>query len=111
MVGLPTVKAIWGNRVIPGLLDRWLARVGYTRQLTDEPADPDRPDDLWAPVQGDFGAHGPFDRRSKPSSPELWLDLHRGSLGAFALCAAAVVGFGARRAAARRASPWRRLLT
>ncbi|XXT32945.1 SDR family oxidoreductase [Sorangium sp. So ce448] len=111
MVGFPTVKAIWGNRVIPGLLDRWLARVGYTRQLTDEPVDPDRVDDLWAPVPGDFGAHGPFDRRAKPSSLELWLDLHRGSLGAFALCAAALVGFGARSAAARRASPWRRLLT
>src|SRR5919106_4391804 len=28
-VGLPTVKAILGNKVAPGLLDRFLARMGY----------------------------------------------------------------------------------
>lgn len=109
-VGFPTVKAIWGNRVIPGLLDRWLAKVGYTRQQTDEPVDPNRQDNLWAPVPWDFGAHGPFDRRAKTSSLQLWLDLHRRSLGVVALCAAALVGVGARRAAARRAASWRRLL-
>ncbi|WP_438002294.1 SDR family oxidoreductase [Sorangium sp. So ce185] len=109
-VGSPTVKAIWGNRVIPGLLDHWLAKVGYTRQMTDEPVNPDRLDNLWAPVPWDFGAHGPFDRRAKASSLELWFDIHRWSLGAAALGAAALVGAAARRAAARRSAPWRRLL-
>jgi hypothetical protein len=36
-VGMPTVKTIIANRVAPGLLDRLLARVGYSGQLTGEP--------------------------------------------------------------------------
>jgi hypothetical protein len=28
--------------------------------MTDEPADPGRPDNLFAPIPGDFGAHGRF---------------------------------------------------
>src|SRR3989441_1933676 len=35
-VGLPTCKAIVGERVIPGLLDHYLARIGYQDQQTDE---------------------------------------------------------------------------
>src|SRR4051795_6789894 len=35
-VGGPTVKTIWGNNLIPSLLDRYLARNGYEAQLTDE---------------------------------------------------------------------------
>ena len=36
-VGLPTVKAILANRIAPGLIDRYLARAGYSGQLSDEP--------------------------------------------------------------------------
>src|SRR5437762_5736974 len=35
-VGFPTVKAIWGNRFMPGIADRYLGRVGYAAQQTDE---------------------------------------------------------------------------
>jgi len=42
-VGMPTVEAIVGNKVAPGLLDHYLARTGYESQQTDEPADPNRP--------------------------------------------------------------------
>ncbi|APR87886.1 Short-chain dehydrogenase/reductase SDR [Minicystis rosea] len=108
-VGLPTVKAILGNKVMPGLLDRYLARVGYTAQQTDEPADPHRPDNLWQPVPRDFGAHGRFDDRAKPSSTQLWLDLHRGLVGAAALCTAGLVGLGVRHLAAQRAPFWHRV--
>ena len=38
-VGGSTVKAIIGNKLAPGLLDRYLARSGYSGQLTPEPAD------------------------------------------------------------------------
>src|SRR5437763_3451566 len=55
-VGGPTVKAIIGNKVAPGLLDRYLAR-NDAGQLTDEP-EPERPDNLFATVPGDQGAHG-----------------------------------------------------
>ncbi len=54
-VGAPTVMAIIGNRIAPGLLDRYLAATGVDSQQTDEPEDPDRLDNLWAPVPGDHG--------------------------------------------------------
>ena len=44
-------QAIVGNKLAPGLLDRYLARTGYDAQQTDEPEDPDRPDNLWEPAQ------------------------------------------------------------
>jgi NAD(P)-dependent dehydrogenase (short-subunit alcohol dehydrogenase family) len=79
-VGMPTVEAIVGNKVAPGLVDRYLARTGYDSQQTDEPADPDRPNNLWEPVPGDHGAHGVFDDRSSGHSLQLWADTHRGLL-------------------------------
>jgi len=39
--------------------------------MTDEPEDRGRPDNLWAPVPGDFGAHGVFDDRAKDTSLQL----------------------------------------
>ncbi|MCG3117845.1 MAG: SDR family oxidoreductase [Candidatus Manganitrophus sp. SA1] len=83
-VGLPTVKAIWGEKFIAGLLDHYLARKGYSSQQTDEPVDPNRPSNLWEPLPGDHGAHGIFDRRAKAKSLQLWVTTHRGwaALGA-----------------------------
>jgi len=77
-VGLPTVVAVEGNKVFAGVIDRYLARNGYDSQQTGEPADPDRPDNLWNPVPGDHGAHGSFDERASSYSPHLWLNTHRG---------------------------------
>jgi NAD(P)-dependent dehydrogenase (short-subunit alcohol dehydrogenase family) len=85
----PTVKAIWGDKLIPGYLDRYLARTGYDAQQTAEPAVPDRPDNLWSPVPGDHGAHGRFDDRSRSFSLQLWLSTHRWQ--AFGLLATSVI--------------------
>jgi NAD(P)-dependent dehydrogenase (short-subunit alcohol dehydrogenase family) len=84
LVGWPTVRAIVGNAVAPGLVDRILARVGYDAQQTDEPIDLARPDNLFAPVAGEQGAHGPFDERSRPRSLQLWARTHGGLLGGLA---------------------------
>ena len=81
-MGWPTVEAIVGNKIAPGWLDAYLARTCYDAQMTDEPEDPNRPDNLWEPVPGDHGAHGTFDRRSRSSSWQLWADLHRDWLAA-----------------------------
>jgi NAD(P)-dependent dehydrogenase (short-subunit alcohol dehydrogenase family) len=67
-VGMPTVKAVVGNKIAPGFLDHFLARKAFAAQQTDEPADPNRPDNLMQPVAGDFGAHGEFDDRSRDFS-------------------------------------------
>jgi NAD(P)-dependent dehydrogenase (short-subunit alcohol dehydrogenase family) len=97
-VGMPTVQAILGNRLAPGLLDRYLARTGVESQQTDEPEDPGRPDNLWDPVPGDPGAYGRFGGEAREFSPQLWASLHRGLVGA----AAAGVLLGLSLASVRR---------
>jgi NAD(P)-dependent dehydrogenase (short-subunit alcohol dehydrogenase family) len=91
-VGATTVATILANDVAPGLLDRYLGRTGYKSQQTRQPADPGRPDNLWAPVAGDHGAHGPFDERAHPRSPQLWASTHRGLVGAALAGLAAAAG-------------------
>jgi NAD(P)-dependent dehydrogenase (short-subunit alcohol dehydrogenase family) len=81
-VGATTVATILANDVAPGLLDRYLGRTGYKSQQTRQPADPGRPNNLWAPAPGDHGAHGPFDQRAHRRSPQLWASTHRGLVGA-----------------------------
>ncbi|HEU4586239.1 MAG TPA: SDR family oxidoreductase, partial [Gemmatimonadaceae bacterium] len=76
-VGWPSVEAVYGNKLVPGYADRYLAKTGYASQQTNEPADPDRPNNLWEPLPGDHGAHGRFDSRAHPFSIELWLRTHR----------------------------------
>ena len=75
-IGLPAVEAIYGNKIAPGLGDWYLGRTGYESQMTDEPVDPNRPDNLWQPVEGDRGAHGIFDDRSYTYSPQAWANTH-----------------------------------
>jgi short-subunit dehydrogenase len=79
-VGMPTVKTILANRIAPGLLDRLLARVGYTGQLTQERVSAQAPDNLFEPVPGSFGAHGRFDARARSGSWEFFASRHRMAL-------------------------------
>jgi len=89
-IGWSTVKAIVAQRLAPGLVDRYLARAGYSAQQTDEPVAPGRPDNVDAPLPGDRGAHGGFDARARRRSSELFLTRHRGALAAGAAAAAAL---------------------
>ncbi|HKU22137.1 MAG TPA: SDR family oxidoreductase [Terriglobales bacterium] len=88
-VGHSTVQAIVGNKLVPSLLDHYLAYTGYAAQQHDGREDPDRPNNLWEPVSGDHGAHGSFDRRARDYSIEWWLDSHRLLLGLTGLAGAA----------------------
>jgi hypothetical protein len=78
--------------VVPALLDRYLARTGYKSQQTGHEVAPGRPDNLWQPVDGtdgrDHGAHGAFDDRSHPRSPQLWMSQHPRLLSGLAAGAA-----------------------
>jgi hypothetical protein len=101
-VGGPTVKAILADKLAPGLVDRYLAQTGYAAQQTDEPADPDRPHNLWHPVDarggGDFEAHGSFDQRAYEYSTALAITKARPLLQAAALgCVGLVAGVAAAR--------------
>ena len=80
VVGWPALKAIYGEKVAPGLLDRYLARTGYSAQQTEEPVDGEREGNLFEPVPGDFAARGVFDERSKPRSLLFELDRRRDSI-------------------------------
>jgi hypothetical protein len=49
-VGAATTATILANRVVPGLLDRYLARTGYSSQQTGDREGSGRPGNLWAPA-------------------------------------------------------------
>jgi short-subunit dehydrogenase len=92
-VGLPTTLAIESNKFFAEFLDHYLARNGYDSQQTDEPVEPGRRDNLWAPLPGDRGAHGDFGQRSSSFSPHFWVNTHREWLAVgFSLLAAAYIG-------------------
>jgi NAD(P)-dependent dehydrogenase (short-subunit alcohol dehydrogenase family) len=79
-VGYSTVLTLLGDKAIPGLLDRYLARTGYRSQQTATPEDADRPVNLWQPVDtepgADPGAHGRFDDTARKRSPQQALVRH-----------------------------------
>ena len=92
-VGWPTVRAIWGQRFIPGILDHLAARMAWEGQLYDGAPDPNRAVDLYEPVPGHQGAHGVFDSRARDRSWELGLTMHASWLAtAVAGAAGLVVG-------------------
>lgn len=84
-VGFPTVKAILANRIAPGLIDRYLARAGYSGQLTDEAIPDGSPSNLFQPVPGEYGAHGRFDAKSRTASWEMFTERHRSAFFAVAV--------------------------
>src|SRR5438477_470290 len=56
-VGAPTVRAIWAQRLMPGLADHLAARMAWDGQMYDGTADPNSPNDLYEPVVGHQSAH------------------------------------------------------
>lgn len=89
-VGLPTVLTILGNRLVPALLDRFLARTNVEGQQSAEHDPPGEQANTWEPVHGpDIAAHGSFDDRAHAHSIQLWLSRHRGIVAA---SAAALLG-------------------
>ncbi|MDX1556614.1 MAG: SDR family oxidoreductase, partial [Xanthomonadales bacterium] len=93
-VGWPAVQAILGTRIIPGYLDRMLARTAVDGQHTDEALPAGRQDNLYTPVNGDHGAHGRFDSLAVATSLQLWLTTHRGTVAvaAVTMIALAIIG-------------------
>ncbi len=91
--GGPTARAILANRVIPGLLDRYLGRYGVESQKADFPIEPNRPDNLYDPVPGEFGARGEFTSKQRTTSIQWWFSARRRALlSAGAVAAAASWG-------------------
>ncbi|MCS6303591.1 MAG: SDR family oxidoreductase [Nitrospira sp.] len=76
-IGFSAVKAIIGQKLMPGFADHYLAWMGYHSQQTDQPVNPHRPNNLHEPLSGDFGAHGEFDSKSRSFSLQSWLNMRR----------------------------------
>jgi len=91
-VGMPTVAAILGQKIAPGLLDLYLGRTGYkSQQIPNEPKDPNAPNNLYEYVPGRHSARGKFADRSTMTSLEVGLSLNQGFV---ALAAAALLAVG-----------------
>jgi len=75
-VAFPTWQSIIGNKFFPGMLDRLMAKTGFDGQQTNEPEDPNRPNNLWEPVPGDHSARGTFNDQAREKSPMLWVSTH-----------------------------------
>jgi NADP-dependent 3-hydroxy acid dehydrogenase YdfG len=88
VIGASAAVAVLGDKLAPGLADRYLAKGGYASQQTDQPEDPDRPDNLYEPVRGLHRTHGRFDDRARTGSPQLWLTRNIGVAGAVGVAAA-----------------------
>ena len=90
-VGFSTIKAIMAEKIVPGFADRYLAATGYESQQTSESVNPNRPDNLFAPVRGEFAAHGRFDAQARAVSLQFSIKKRVPSL---ALAASIVIGLG-----------------
>lgn len=102
-IGVTTLATIWANRLVPALLDRYLARTGFDSQQTDD-LTPTHGDNLFAPADeargSDHGAHGAFDERSRSHSWQAALARHP----AMALAATTATGLAAASRVRRRLS-------
>jgi NAD(P)-dependent dehydrogenase (short-subunit alcohol dehydrogenase family) len=88
-VGFPTVYTILGEKLAPGLGDRYLARTGVKSQQSEPSIDPPREGNLFEAPSGDEGAHGRYDDRAHSRSVQYWLTKRRREVaGALALTGA-----------------------
>ncbi|MGZ3438902.1 MAG: SDR family oxidoreductase [Polyangia bacterium] len=95
-VGASTAVVIAGNKLLPGVGDRYLARTGFASQQYDGPPAKGARSNLWQPVddRADKGAHGAFDARAHARSFELMAAKHKGLWAAAGLGLGALVLFG-----------------
>jgi hypothetical protein len=91
-VGKPTVQAILGTMIAPGLLDGMMARRAWDGQMTKEPA-PRRPDNLFEPVPRSPEEPSRFADSTESHAVLASASLVRGAIGVAGL--ALVVGFAA----------------
>ena len=76
-VGYPPVQAILGNRIATGLIDGYLAKAGYSAQLTSEVRPDNAPGNPSEPVEGDHGSLGRCDDRARSHSTQMFMGRHR----------------------------------
>ncbi|HZO23720.1 MAG TPA: SDR family oxidoreductase [Steroidobacteraceae bacterium] len=91
-LGGPTLLTILGDAVLPGFLDRYLARTAFGGQQTREPIGRSRRDNLERPVTELHRTRGSFEAEAAHSAPLMVGEIAR--LGAFAATAIAFLALG-----------------
>ena len=102
-VGGSAVQSIVGQMVSPTLLDMYLGKEAWGPQLSDQPEDPGRPDNLFEPVPGDQGARGRFGAKAKPKALIVNPERTRAAIGVTGVLL--VAGAGALALRRRRSGP------
>jgi NAD(P)-dependent dehydrogenase (short-subunit alcohol dehydrogenase family) len=82
LVAAPTVKTVLADRIAPSLMDRYLADAAVEGQMTDEPVESNRADNLFEPVDEDRGASGPFVDSARQRSIVATLGRQKVGIGA-----------------------------
>ena len=70
-IGLSTIEVILANMVLPGWLDRYLAKAAYAGQETAVAASSERRDNLLSPVHDLHRTHGSFGREARTTAVSL----------------------------------------
>ncbi|HEY9713202.1 MAG TPA: SDR family oxidoreductase [Chroococcales cyanobacterium] len=66
LVGYPTMKAVVGEKFVPGYIDKVLAETGYKDQQTNEAVADDRINNLWKPAPNRYySEHGDFSHAAR----------------------------------------------
>jgi len=94
-LGRASFQAIIGNMLMPGLLDRMMAKQAWSGQMTDEPVSDEQPDNLFQPVDGLHRIDGRFGSQVKDKalglSAETVGKLAAGGLAVIAVLVIALV--------------------
>jgi short-subunit dehydrogenase len=92
-VGIPSSVITLANKLFPWAMDHYLARTAIEGQQTGEPIQPDRRDNLFTPVPGEYAAEGEFANEAYSQSIQLEASIHRkwialgiGGLALLAFC-------------------------
>ena len=80
-IGWGAQKLLWGQKLSPRAGDRMLLRMGWSKQTAGQDKPVGSPDNLFAPLPGDPGAHGRFDAVSRRSTVWTSLRLRRRLVG------------------------------
>lgn len=115
VLGVWNKVVVAGARLAPSVVERYAARTAISGQQTEEPASPERPVNLYHPVDrhDDYGARGRFGDRAGGSDDPSFLRSLPQTLSQLAGAAAGSTGSGLSRWAyrLRAKAAWRRAAT
>lgn len=98
LIGAPTVRAVWGQKIAPALLDLYLGKKGWESQMIDTPNDPNASDILFETLSGDPGAHDPYTDREHRPDWQMQVRMHQRALRVAAgLATLSILAFARRR--------------